>query len=100
VLLLPIVLVAMDLVAREFAPVYYHNVLLIVVLVLFITSRDMVGVFGCWRVCYVVVACCCCKDFKQSTKMRKKDLRRGYCFYVLRTPNGHTAIKHTKEDDP
>jgi hypothetical protein len=36
----------MDLVAREFVPVYYHNALLIVVLVLIVTARDMVGVFG------------------------------------------------------
>jgi hypothetical protein len=43
-LLLPIVLVAMDLVAREFMPVYCHNVLLIFVLVLIVTTRDMVGV--------------------------------------------------------
>jgi hypothetical protein len=44
VLLLPIVLVIMDLVVREFVPVYYHNALLIVVLVLIVTARDMVGV--------------------------------------------------------
>jgi hypothetical protein len=58
VLLLPIVLVAMvDLVAREFVLVYYHNALLIAVLVLIVTMRDMVGIFGCQGVCYIVVAC-------------------------------------------
>jgi hypothetical protein len=44
VLLLSIVLDAMDLVARDFVPVYCHNALLIVVLVLIVTANDMVGV--------------------------------------------------------
>jgi hypothetical protein len=34
----------MSLVAREFVPVYCHNALLIVALVLIITARDMAGV--------------------------------------------------------
>jgi hypothetical protein len=73
VLLLPIVvLVAMDLVASEFVPVYYHNAFLIVVLVLMVVARDMVGVFGCRRVCYVVVACFCVVKIPRKAKMRKK----------------------------
>jgi hypothetical protein len=35
---------SIQLVAREFVLVYYHNAVLIVVLVLIITTRDMVGI--------------------------------------------------------
>jgi hypothetical protein len=91
----------MDLVTREFVPVYYYNASFAFILLLIITTRDMAGVdyLVAGVFCYVIVACFCCKYIKQS-KNDEERLQRGYCFYVLKTPDGHTSVERTNDNDP
>jgi hypothetical protein len=77
VLLLPIVLVAMYSVARDFVLVYCHNALLIVVLVLIVTTRDMAGV-GYLVVGMFVTLLWCVSVVKIQDSKQSKNEEKGF----------------------